>query len=160
MQETLLRELQNLRAPLRRRWEGLLRAEPVTSPLGHPDSLIYLMDWTLDQLFLTLRKGSPRRTSRQRSGIPRCEQNQLGCLCGGNPLLAYFRTAERALIEITLPLLPPTSRDLTLNELSLALHHIAKREVETICAVCQRRPEENVLPARRLRAERPSVAKS
>ena len=36
--------------------------------------------------------------------------------------------------------LSPLARDTALSELDLAAHHIARREIEAFCAVCQFHP--------------------
>jgi len=140
MHDTLLRNLQGLRPTILERWEKLLRAEPVTSPLANPDALVYLMNWTLDRFFQALRGPLSRRriTLRDRNK----PSNDLGselCACRMNPLLAYFATAESALIQAALPVLQPRERESMLSAIRLALQVVAKREIDTFCAVCQRR---------------------
>ena len=81
MQASLVRELSHRRGFLRARWEDLLRAEPVTSPLGLPDALVHLIDVTLEEIFAALADGpcAPRAAGvvhctiangRPRSGRP------------------------------------------------------------------------------------------
>jgi hypothetical protein len=141
MHDTLLRTLQGLRPTILERWEALLRAEPVTSPLANPDSLVYLMDWTLNRFFTALRGPLSRRriTSRGSNKSLDHEEREL-CACKMNPLLAYFATAELALIQAALPILQPRERESMLSAIRLAMHAVAKREIDTFCAVCQRRP--------------------
>lgn len=141
MHDTMLRTLQSLRPTLLERWETLLRAEPVTSPLANPDSLVYLMDWTLDRFFNALRGPLSRRRIADRAGSrPAFVEEQSLCACKMNPLLAYFATGEQALVQIALPLLQPREREATLSALRLAMQAVARREIDTFCAVCQRRP--------------------
>ena len=140
MHDTMLRTLQSLRPTILERWETLLRAEPVTSPLANPDSLVYLMDWTLDRFFHALRGPlSRRRISDRGSNKPADGEERSLCACKMNPLLAYFETGEQALIQATLPVLEPREREATLSALRLAMQAVAKREIDTFCAVCQRR---------------------
>jgi hypothetical protein len=140
MNDNLLRTLQGLRPTLLERWEVLLRAEPVTSPLANPDSLVYLMGWTLDRFFTALRGPLSRRriTGRGSNRASLVEEREL-CACKMNPLLAYFATAELALIQAALPILQPRERESVLLTIRLALQVVAKREIDTFCAVCQRR---------------------
>lgn len=144
MHDHLLQTLQGLRPTILERWEALLRAEPVTSPLANPDSLVYLMDWTLDR-FLTALRGplSRRRIHERGSNKPAAyiEESQL-CACKMNPLLAYFATAEQALVQALLPTLQPRERESVLSAVRLAMQAVAKREIDTFCAVCQRRHDE------------------
>lgn len=141
MHDTMLRTLQSLRPTILERWETLLRAEPVTSPLANPDSLVFLMDWTLDRFFTALRGPlSRRRISDRGSNKPAYIEEESLCACKMNPLLAYFATGEQALIQAALPLLQPREREATLSALRLAMQAVARREIDTFCAVCQRRP--------------------
>ncbi|MDX2187218.1 MAG: hypothetical protein SFV32_09820 [Opitutaceae bacterium] len=139
MEDSLWSELQNLRPTLRQRWETLLRAQPPSSPLANPDSLVFLMTWTFDQFFAELRKAGTRRNARAKSGLPRCPDRRTPCACGMNPLLAYFQTAELALIETVLPLLAPQQQERVLLDIKNALGNVSKREIEAFCSVCKHR---------------------
>lgn len=148
MEESLWSELQNLRPTLRQRWEALLRAQPPSSPLANPDSLVFLMDWTFDQIFSELRKTSFRRGARTPQGLVRRPDRRVPCACGMNPLLAYFQTAELALIETVLPLLAPQQQEAVLREVKAALALVAKREIESFCALCRRKEDHDHSSAR------------
>lgn len=138
MHDSFLRALQTHRPNLRERWEVLLRAERVTSPMANPDALVHLMDWTLDRLFDELRNPRLRRSNHARS-----RPERLGCVCGLNPLLAYFATAEQALVETLflsdgeLASLAALERSASLEDLKQAMHEVARREIDSFCAVCQ-----------------------
>ncbi len=140
MQEPLVSALRARRPKVREHWEALLRAEPINSPLGHPDALVHLIDWTLDEIFTAL--GNP--LARHRAGGTRfAHEHRPECPCGRNPLLAYFAAGEQAMHEAlilaqvdTAPL-DPLERDASFDELNLVLQHISRREVEAFCGVCQ-----------------------
>lgn len=145
MHDSFLHALLAQRSSLRQRWEELLRAERVTSPLAHPDSLVYLMDWTLDSLFSELKQPQYRRHhDRSWQGNPRQH-----CVCGLNPLLGYFATGEQAIIEVlfesepSLASLGPTERGSSLFDLKTALNEVARREIDSFCAVCQSKARSN-----------------
>ena len=70
------------------------------------------------------------------------EEREL-CACKMNPLLAYFSTAEQALVQAILPTLQPREREAVLSSVRLAMQAEAKREIDTFCAVCQRRHDEH-----------------
>lgn len=134
MQTSLLAKLQARRFSIRARWEALLRAEPVNTPLGLPDALVHLIARTLDEIFATL--GQPHADGFAVARAPVCP-------CGRNPLLVYYATAEQALHEglilaqaASAPL-DPVVRDASLEELNAVLQHIARREIEAFCGVCQ-----------------------
>lgn len=141
MHESFERALQTHRLDLRQRWEDLLRVERVTSGMANPDSLIFLMDWTLDQLMDEIQQFHFRR----RGGHQASNGARNFCACGRNPLLAYFATLEQALIEVLfladqeLAELTPGERNASLEELKSAQNEVARRDIETFCSVCQSR---------------------
>jgi len=134
MNDNLLRTLQGLRPTILERWEVLLRAEPVTSPLANPDSLVYLMGWTLDRFFTALRGPLSRRriTGRGSNRASLVEEREL-CACKMNPLLAYFATAELALIQAALPM--QIARENTKNKGQQKLRGLAEHRL--YCAIRQ-----------------------
>ena len=142
MQERIIGALRDQRPHLRANWEALLRVEPVGSPLGNPDALVHLIDWTLDEIFAILT--NPLARHRVIHHRLRLDQPP-PCPCGRNPLLAYFSACEQALHEAlvlaqaTAPELDPLERDSAFAELDMALRHISRREIESFCGVCQLR---------------------
>lgn len=149
MQETLVRSLRSRMPDIRARWEALLHAEPVKTPLAYPDSLVHLLDWTLEEIFHGLAALPVRRRLTRKPSTPR---DQLICPCGRNPLLTYFAAGEQAmrealvLVQAASPLLDPIERDAALTELDLVFHNIARREIESFCGVCQYRGNQNISP--------------
>jgi hypothetical protein len=140
MQEALVTALRAQRSLIREQWEALLRVEPVTSPLGHPDSLVHMLEWTLDEIFAGLTNPLARhRIGRVRVG----HEAPLPCPCGRNPLLAYFAAGEQAMREALVlaqaeaSALDPIERDVSFEELNLILQQISRREIEAFCGVCQ-----------------------
>ena len=149
MHEALLRALRNQRPTLLARWESLLRADPSPNALGHPDLLVLMMDWTLEEWESTLRRPNARK--RRSAGVGMSAASSVDCPCGQNPLLGYFRAAETALDEALARLAAPNdgddlhsvewalARDTFATEARRALRHVADREVSTFCAVCRQR---------------------
>jgi hypothetical protein len=141
MHDSFLRALQTQRSELRERWEALLRNERMSTPMAHPDTLVHLMEWTLDRLFDELRQPQMRRHADAHE--PRSPGQ--GCACGKNPLLAYFSTIEQAVVETLLvdknqlSALTPVERRASLQDLKHAVHEVARREIDSFCAVCQSR---------------------
>lgn len=140
MQEPLVSALRARRATIRAHWEALLRTEPVMTPLGNPDALVHLIEWTLDEIFTAI--GNP--LSRCRVGGTRFAADERAfCPCGRNPLLAYFSAGEQALHEALILAqaasapLDPLQRDASFDELNLVIQHISRREIEAFCGVCQ-----------------------
>lgn len=132
MNERSLRALLAHRATLHSQWAARLRAAPVNSPLAHPDTLVHLMDRTLDQVFHELEHPTARR--RQPS-LPRGF-----CGCGQNPLVTYFHTAALA-FQTTLAQCAdetPVSRD-DVDDVNRTLTRIARGEIMTFCGLCRRR---------------------
>lgn len=131
MNERSLRLLLAHRATFHSQWEARLRAAPVTTPLGHPDTLVHLMDRTIDQIFHDLQHPSPRR---RQPALPKGF-----CGCGQNPLIAYFDTAALA-IQTTLAQCAdetPISRD-DVDDVNRVLARIARNEILTFCGLCRR----------------------
>lgn len=143
MEEEFLRELRARRTQIVETWEALLRAEPVTTPLGHPDALVHLINWTLDQIFSALTDPLASGTSENDAAAP--AEQPSPCPCGRNPLLAYFAAGEQALHEglvltqAALTPLDPVARDTAFRELNHILGQTARREISAFCGVCQYR---------------------
>ena len=123
------------RPAIRANWEHLLRIERINSPLANPDTLVHLLDLTLNELFQGLRAGLPRRHSGR--------VQEAHCPCGRNPLLAYFAAGRQALREALVVAQAATStlsaddRDEALARLDQVFGQIARREIESFCAICQ-----------------------
>jgi hypothetical protein len=139
MHDSFLHALQTQCSTLRQRWETLLRLERLSSPMAQPDALVYLMNWTLDSLFNELKNPRYRRHQPQ---VPSGGSRQ-ACTCGKNPMLGYFSTGEQAIIEVLfvsngeLSALGPVERSSSLVDLKQAFEAVARREIDSFCAVCQ-----------------------
>mgnify|MGYP001316387927 CR=1 FL=1 len=133
-----LRALESQRPGIRANWENLLRLERMSTPLANPDTLVHLLDVTLNEIFLDLRLWSPRRRP---SHVP-----APACPCGRNPLLAYFAAGRQALhqalvvAQASTPEVAPAERNETMACLDQVFGRIARREIESFCAICQFRP--------------------
>jgi len=139
MQDQFVRALIGRRREIHARWEVLLRIERVNTPLANPDALVFMIDWTLDEVFHTLANSqSRRRTSQSAANRPECP-------CGRNPLLVYFSAGEQALEEALVlaqsetPGLSPEDRDTAFAGLKCVLREISRREIESFCSICQYR---------------------
>ena len=147
MQETLVTSLRTRRPHIRARWEDLLRIERANSPLAHPDALVHLIDWSLDEIFQALADPLAQRHPLRR---PSPDGHRHECACGRNPYLDYFDAGVQAvhealvLAQSAVPALKPADRDNTLEEINRVLQHLAHREIEAFCGVCQYR---NAAPA-------------
>jgi len=142
MQETLVTSLRTRRPHIRARWEDLLRIERASSPLAHPDALVHLIDWSLDEIFQALADPLAQRHPARRLSQ---DGHRNECACGRNPYLAYFAAGEQAvhealiLAQVAVTALKPSDRDNTLEEINHVLQHLAHREIEAFCGVCQYR---------------------
>lgn len=134
MDESALSKLRAARPAIKREWETLLRAEPTLSPLGNPDTLVFLMDETLDQMIEGLRD-LPVKDWIQRSPALLAPL-QRRCLCRINPLLNYYTTGELAVHAGTAGILAAADMD----EVILYFHALAQQEIETLCSVCRHPP--------------------
>ena len=139
MQDEIVRALVARRRDIHARWEVLLRIERVNTPLANPDALVFMIDWTLDEVFAALRCARPRSHS------VRAIDGRAGCPCGRNPLLVYFSAGEQALEEALVLVqseaaaLDPAERDAAFVALKGVMREIARREIEAFCAICQYR---------------------
>ena len=137
MHRSFVAELVARRAAIKQAWERQLRREPVTSPLANPDTLVLLMDRTLEDLAAALslrcRVSDPTPARPLRSG----------CLCGLNPLLAYFRVAASILPGAMAPRaercpeLDGPGYAACVQELLVELQALASAEIRSFCATCQ-----------------------
>lgn len=139
MHPSFVAELRARYPALRLAWERKLRHEPITSALANPDTLVLLMNRTLAELATALEKRCadltpPTATTRTL---------RAGCLCGLNPLLAYFRVAGCVLPSIMssgadrCPELGAEEYAVCLQEMLAELHTLAQEEIRSFCAMCQ-----------------------
>jgi len=132
-------ELRARRQIIKSAWERRLRSESVTSALANPDTLVMMMDRTFDELLASIAESS----HSGRGARDHFKRTGTGCLCGLNPLLAYFRTFAITLCGVVeaggkpFAVMPPESLALCLDETLLVLREIAQRDVAAFCAVCQ-----------------------
>jgi hypothetical protein len=142
MQETLVRALHTQRGQIRLHWEALLRIERTTTPLAHPDSLVHLLDWAIDEIFAALQPAVDQPPAPV--GVP-VAAHRTDCSCGRNPFLVFFIAGEQAMIEALvlaqthLPALDAVSRDDAVSELYAILRKLRDQEIESFCALCQYR---------------------
>ena len=152
MHEAFIHTLSAHRSQIRARWEGFLRVERVNTPLANPDTLVYLFDQTLDDIFAMLREPPP----------PDPAPVSLKHVSGKNPLIAYFVACEQALLEVLIlaqvgsPALDPAERAADLAELKRVVRTISHRDIGTLEGVC--RPRKTHPPAARpsLSVQRPA----
>lgn len=145
MDERTLHALESQAPELHERWENLLRVEPVNTPLGQPEALKHMIDFSLNTLFAALHTPhAPKR--RNLKSVREWTADPKICPCGKNPLIAYFVAGEQALLE-TLILVQASqpdcleTRTAAVYEAKLALANLAHREIETFCALCQLKAE-------------------
>lgn len=125
--------LEGLRPAIKKEWEALLRAEPAPSPLGNPDTLLYLMDETLTQVFRAMTESSLDTVLKKASVL--LVPLQRHCGCGLNPLLNYYATGELALHLVAAKRVPKPMLDAVLT----SFHLLAQQEIDTLCSVCLNR---------------------
>lgn len=139
MQEEVIRALRDRRGQIRVRWEAFLRIEAVSTPLANPDTLVFGINQSVSELFTLL--GQP---------MPPVPEPEVECVCGKNPLLAYYRAGEQAMLEalvlvqVGMPKLNPVERDRAFAELKHVVNVVARREIGAIAGVCQQREQPSV----------------
>jgi hypothetical protein len=142
MRRQFLRTLVELRPMIKTCWEVLLRAEPPVSPLGNPDTLVFMMDRTLDTFFTAIHSPTPRRWLARHSML--CCPLAETCPCGRPPLLRYFVSGEQALVAITAKAIEETStetaeKERILSVAQLTFHYLAQHELQIFCDLCRGR---------------------
>lgn len=141
MHRSFVAEFAARRPAIKLAWERKLRKEPITSPLANPDTLVLLMDRTLDELaaVLAARCEAPAGSGVALPGRPL----RGGCLCGLNPLLAYFRVLAGVLPAVlaggaaACPQLGAAAFAACTQELLGELQGVAAEEIKAFCATCQ-----------------------
>jgi len=122
------------RGQIRARWLEILFVEPVTTPLGHPSTLVFLLDETLDAVFAALHRGHFTRPVIAPE-----------CACGRNPFLSYFRAGTQALFEALVLIqaeisnLDPGERDTAFMELRSVINRLARQEIDGFGSLCKHR---------------------
>jgi hypothetical protein len=137
MQPVVLRHLRVRRAQIRSSWATLLQIEPVSTPLAEPQVLSYLFESTLDRIFDAL----------DRPATEPCPA-AFHCPCGLSPFLAYFRTAEQALLEALvlvhaqeMPESDPAERAGDVTDLKTAIRSIGGEEIALFGSICLHRKQ-------------------
>jgi hypothetical protein len=129
--QRVIDQIDLLRPAIKREWGALLRAEPTLSPLGHPDTLTYLMDETISQVSKGIHSRSLKSWIHRSPALLAPLQRR--CECGLNPLLNYYATGELALRAALRRKFPAE-----ICEALLTIYHVkAQQEIETLCDVCQ-----------------------
>lgn len=130
------------RAEIGARWSDLLRVERANTPLARPEALVHLIAWTLEEIDRVLLHPVQRHRVGRGGTSTDCRH---ACDCQRNPLLGYFAAGEQAvrealvLSQAALPGLTAGERDAALDELNLALHIVAHREIAAFCGLCLHR---------------------
>ena len=130
MHKEIIEALQQRRAQIRARWEALLRIEKVTTPLANPDTLVFALDQSLDEIFATLEQSLPHKIGAASLASD-----------GPGPWRAYFRAGEQALLESLVLLqaemksLDPSTRDTSFGNLKQVINSLTQREIEAWDAI-------------------------
>jgi hypothetical protein len=149
MEESLVQSLRARRVEIRNRWNDLLHVERALSPLAHPDTLVYLLDETLEKILAGLNSPGGelnRATLGPAPAWPNCD-------CGRNPYLRFYVAGEHALLEALvliqaeIHVRDANARDLAVLELYEVVRRFARSDVELFCSLCQLRGQGRVTPA-------------
>lgn len=141
MRRHFLHALAERRPMIKTCWEVMLRAEPPASALGNPDTLVFMMDGTLDAFFTAILSPTPRRWLARHPLL--CGALDDTCPCGRNPLLHYFVSGEEAVLAIAAKTLPeksavsPEMQEQILSDVQLTFHYLAQHELQNFCDLCR-----------------------
>lgn len=87
MRPTIYLAIRSQRAEIKARWTRLLQIERPNTALGHPETLVHLIDETLDGVLAAVNAAS-----RDRFVMPKCD-------CGRNPFVSYFSSGRQSVFE-------------------------------------------------------------
>lgn len=138
MQSQLVQDLRQQRKRIRQRWETFLRLERVASPLANPDTLMFGVERSLEEIFAALRRPRPPGKG--------CGPAEAECGCGRHPLRAYYRAGEQAVLEALVlsqarrAPLAAAARDREFAEVKAVVARLAHRDVAALAKVCQLAP--------------------
>ena len=144
MEESLVQLLRTKCAGIRSRWSDLLHVERALSPLAHPDTLAFLLDETLENIFTGLSSAVGQKNPAP--AWPRCA-------CGLNPYLRFYVAGELALLEALviiqaeIHMRDANARDRAVLELYAVVRRFACDDVELFCSLCQLRDDRRAAPA-------------
>lgn len=139
MEPALVQDLRRQRKQIRRRWETFLRLEEFTTALANPDTLVFGVDRSLNEIFAGLLR--PARVRPLSGPGPECG-------CGRNPLRAYYRAGEQAVLEALVlaqarrTTLAAAERDREFAEVKAVVTALARRDIDALARVCQLEPEQ------------------
>ena len=140
MKNAFLRALRARRSAIKRRWRATLQNAPTRTPLANPDLLAYMMDETLDELFVTAEH--PKSSPPNHDHIAVSVLTEVCSGCGLNPYIGYFLAGEAALVEAIRTIKP--THELTENKilnaeirLLFAFRVLSHREVNAFCEICR-----------------------
>jgi len=149
MEESLVQSLRARCAEIRIRWNDLLHIERALSPLAHPDTLVFLLDETLEKIFAGLSSAVGEMNPAPLAPPPVWPR----CDCGRNPYSRFYMTGEHALLEALVLIQAEhnvrdaTARDLAVLELYAVVRRFARNDVELFCSLCQLRDDRRAAPA-------------
>jgi hypothetical protein len=149
MEESLVQPLQARRAEIRSRWNDLLHVERALSPLAHPDTLVYLLDETLEKIFSGLSSAGKKMHPAPLAPAPAWPH----CDCGRNPFLRFYVAGEHAILEALviiqaeIHMRDANARDRAVLELYAVVRRLARHDVELFCSLCQLRDDRRAAQA-------------
>lgn len=137
MNRELTEALRRRQVWIRRRWETYLRLEKAASALANPDTLVFGVERSLQEIFdllLAARRPAP--------------EPEASCACGRHPLQAYYRAGEQAVLEalvitqVARAPLPPEVRDREFAEVKAVFTILARRDIAGLAGVCRLPPRD------------------
>lgn len=139
MNRAFLQELSVRRAEVARRWKAHLKDARVYTALGNPDTLAFMIEPTLTQLFRNaLERATP---SWAPQSPPRVRLVDSVSRCALNPMIGYYLAGEAAITAV-IHEIPPngllTGSEIlvSMEELLAFLRSLGKADVTGFCEIC------------------------
>ncbi|MGC4074260.1 MAG: hypothetical protein QM760_17455 [Nibricoccus sp.] len=140
MKSAFLQELLHHRAEITRRWRVALQEAPVYTALGNADTLAFLIEPTLNQLF------DIARTRPEATWSPQMPPSSLlvepASRCAINPMIGYYLAGESALTGTVRGMRATdsmTETDILVSEgeLLAILRSLGRVEITQFCEICR-----------------------
>lgn len=139
MKSAFLHELMGRRSEIAQRWRAALQDIPVHTALGNPDTLAFMIEPTLTELFRTaFERPSP---SWMPQSPPKVRLVESASRCALNPMIGYYLAGEAAVAFTVHGIMPRddlSESDILISEgkLLALLRHLGRAEVTSFCEIC------------------------
>jgi len=139
MKCAFLQELVRRRAEIARHWRTMLKDAPAHTALGHPDTLAFMIEPTLTELFQRALQHPELSWTPQSPPVIRLVESVSRCAL--NPMIGYYLAGESAITRVVHEMRPfgdLTETDIlsSEDELLALLRSLGRSDVTSFCEIC------------------------